>query len=66
MALNKHQKEIELATQLAREAAERKTKFTKEITEKLNQNRVDYSGLRSAVRTIVNGGRVRTEIYDDD
>ena len=30
------------------------------------KNRIDYSGLHAHVRSIVDNGKVRTEIYEDD
>ena len=65
MAVNKQHQEIELALQLAK-AEEKKSKFIESITSKLNQQKHDYSGLRAAVRTTVDGGKLRNQFLSDE
>ena len=66
MALNKKKQEIELARQIAKEAKEKKSKFVKAINNTLNQPKYDYSSLRAAVRTTIDGGKVRTQFLSDE
>ena len=47
------------------EKAMKVASFMKDSMGKL-KNRIDYSGIHSHVRSIVDNGKVRTEVYDDD
>ena len=51
---------------LAIEAEEKKSKFVKIITDKLNQQKHDYSSLRAAFRTTVHGGKLRTQFLSNE
>ena len=56
MALNK-KTNVEKAIKVAN--------FVKDINGKL-KSKIDYSGLHAHVRSIVDNGTVRTEVYQDD